>query len=427
MGKKTDMTRRAFLRRTAALVAVPAIIPSAALGQEGRAAPSERIVLGGIGMGGRGGGDLNWMMGQPDVQAVAICDVRRDRRERAKAMVDERYGNKDCAAYRDLRELLARSDIDAVLIATSDRWHTLASVMAMKAGKDVYCEKPCAVTVAQSRILADTARQYGRVFQAGTQRRSEGPFVFTVLLARTGKLGKLSQIMVHIWGRLFAGHVWLEPQPEPPKEELDWDLYLGPVPWRPYNRDYVDNRMGDSDLWAGGLHEWGAHTFDLCQWGNNSDRTSPLEYEFPNNDTGEGLVARYANGVELVTTAGHFKGSCGVRFEGDGGWAQCSDGQQPEAEPKSLLDEQQKLLDEYVQQTGRALDHVRDFFDCVKSRRLAAANAEIARRAHTICHVGSICMQLRRNVKWDPVKEEFIGDEEANRMRSRAMRAPWVL
>ncbi|MFQ6131018.1 MAG: Gfo/Idh/MocA family protein [Armatimonadota bacterium] len=421
------MTRRAFLTRTAALAAAPYVITSSALGQEERAAPSERITLGGIGIGGRGSGDLRWMMRQPDVQCVAVCDVRRDRRERAKAMVDERYGNTDCAAYRDLRDLLARDDIDAVLIAISDRWHTLASVMAMKAGKDVYCEKPCAVSIEESRVLADTARTYGRVFQAGTQRRSAARFVFTVLLARSGKLGKLHKLVAHIWGRLFAPHIWLEPQPEPPKDEVDWDLWLGPVPWRPYNRGHVDNRMGDSDLWAGGLHEWGAHTFDLCQWANESDHTSPVEYEFPDNDTGEGLVARYVNGVELVTTAGHFKGSCGVRFEGEEGWAQCSDGQKPEAEPASLLDEQQKLLDEYVEQTGRSLDHVRDFCDCVKSRRPAAANAEVARRAHAICHVGAICMQLKRDVRWDPAKEEFVGDEEANRMRSRAQRAPWLL
>ena len=427
MDSRTRCTRRAFLGRSAALIAAPYIITSSALGQEGRAPANERIILGGIGIGGRGSGDLGWLMREPDVQAVAVCDVRRDRRERAKAMVDQRYGNADCAAYIDMREMLARADIDAVLIAISDRWHTMASITAMRAGKDVYCEKPCSTDIGESQALANTARAYGRVFQAGTQRRSEPNFIFVMQLARTGKLGTLHTVVAHIWGRLFAPLIWLEPQPEPPREDLDWDLWLGPVPWRPYNRGYVDNRMGHADLWAGGLAEWGAHTFDLCQWANDTTHTSPIEYEYPNNDTAEGLVARYANGVKLVTTMGHFKGSCGARFEGDAGWAQCSDGQRPEAEPAALLDEQQRIINEYVEQTGRSLDHVRDFLDCVKSRRPATANPDIAHHAHTICHVGSICMKLKRNVKWDPDNEEFVDDDEANRMRTRAVRAPWTL
>lgn len=426
MAKETDMTRRAFLRRTAALVAVPSIIPASALGQEERAAPSERIVLGGIGIGGRGQRVLSWMMREPDVQVVATCDVRRDRREQIKAKVDKEYGNNDCATYRDLRDLLARDDIDGVLIAISDRWHALASVMAMKAGKDVYCEKPCSMTIAESRALADTARQYGRVYQAGTQRRSEASFVFIVQLARSGMLGKLHTLTGHIMLG-FAPHVWLPPEPEPPKDEVDWDLFLGPIPWRPYNRGYLGRRHNHADIWTGGIGEWGAHTFDLCQWANDSVDTAAVEYEFPNNDSGEGLVARYASGVELLMTRESFPGSCGVRFEGSEGRAECSDRAEPDVEPKSLLGERDRIVDEYVARTGRSLSHVRDFFDCVKSRRHPTANADVAHWAHTICHAATICMHLQRDVRYDPLKEAFVGDEEANRMRSRAMRAPWVL
>lgn len=425
MATGRDLTRRALLGRAAG-IAVPCIVPASALGRGAQAAPSERINLAGIGIGRRGTFVLRNMLREPDVQAVAISDVRRDRREAAKALVDQHYGNKDCATYRDLRELLARKDIDAVLIAISDRWHTLASVMAMRAGKDVFCEKPVSVTIAQSRILADTAKKLGRVFQAGTQRRSEEPFVFAVQLARSGKLGKLHTLTGHIM-KGFAKPQELPAEPEPDREELDWDLFLGPIRFRPYNRRYVDNRMLDPDLWAGGIAEWGSHTFDLCQWANDSVGTSPVEYEFPNNDTSEGLVARYANGVKLQMTAGHFPGSCGARFEGAEGWAECSDGPRLKVFPESLLEERKRLVDQYVAESGRPLSHNRDFFDCVKSRRQPTANADVAHRAHTISHAASICMQLRRNLKWDPAREEFTGDEEANRLRSRPMRSPYIL
>ena len=258
--------------------------------------------MGAIGIGGRGTYDLQWFMRNPDMRFVAMCDARRDRREAAKAVVDQAYGNADCATYIDPREMLARDDIDAVLIATSDRWHAMASIMAMRAGKDVFSEKPCAMNVGESRALAETAKEYARVYQAGTQRRSEPNFVFIVQLARLGYLGKLKTLTAHIVHG-FSPHVWLPAQPEPPKDEVDYDLYLGPVPWHPYNRGYVDSRHAHADMWAGGLHEWGAHTFDLCQFANDTALTGPVEFVYPNNDTSEGLTARYANGVELVMTA----------------------------------------------------------------------------------------------------------------------------
>ena len=426
MSIPSKIDRRSFLRRTAGVAALPILIPASSRRAQGAVAANERIAMGAIGIGGRGSYDLQWFMQNPDVQFVAMCDARRDRRDAAKSLIDNAYGNSDCATYRDLRDMLARDDIDAVLIATSDRWHSLASIMAMRAGKDVFCEKPLGMNVRETQVLAEVAKQTKRVFQVCTQRRSEPNFVYIVELARKGYLGKLHTLTAHIVHG-FAPHVWLPAEPEPPKDELDWELFLGPVPYHPYNRDYVDRRHAHADFWAGGLHEWGAHTFDLCQFANDTALTGPTRFVFPNNDTSEGLVAQYENGVNLTMTAGGFPGTCGVRFEGDEGTAMCADGVMPEVSPVSLLGERETILRNYVEHTGRSLDHARDFLDCVKSRRDPIASAEIARRAHAICHVGAICISLKRDVTWDPETSSFPNDEEANRMRSRANRAPWVL
>jgi len=422
--KRMELSRRAFLKGAAALTAAPYIIPASALGGEGRAAPSERIVMGGIGIGGRGSFDLRRLSGWDDVQFVAVSDPRVERRDRAKEAIDKKYDNQDCKTYIDFREMLVRDDIDAVLIATSDRWHSLASIWAFKAGKDVYCEKPCSMSIVQGRAMADAQRRYGRVYQAGTQRRSEEAFVFIFQMARTGMLGKIHTITVHIVLGL-SRHVWHPAEPQPPRDVLDWDLYLGPAPWRPYNKRYM-NWHNTVDLHTGGIGEWGSHTIDMAQRANDSENTGPIEYEFPNNDTGEGMVCQYANGVKLVFKAGKaFPGTCGIRIEGSEGWAECSDGYDATFQPLSLAGERQRIIAEYQAQSGRPLDHWRDFLDCVKSRRQAVAPAETAHRSVSACHAATICMELRRNVKWDPAKEAFVGDEEANGLRSRPTRAPW--
>jgi predicted dehydrogenase len=211
---------------------------------------------------------------------VAIADVQASRRRRVKAMADAKYGNSDCAMYRDMFELFGREDIDAVLIATGDHWHALASILAAKAGKDVYSEKPCGITIGDCQALADTMNRYGRVFQAGTQRRSIGNFQFAVHLARSGKLGKLHTVHASIY-KLRVVHDWLPAQPEPPKDVVDWDRWLGPAPWRPYNSAYVRGRWrGYFDFDSGAtLLDWGAHTVDLCQWANDADGTTPVTYE----------------------------------------------------------------------------------------------------------------------------------------------------
>ena len=229
--KNLKLTRRSFLKRAAAAATVPYIVPATVFGRDGKVPPSERIILGGMGVGNRGSHDLRWMLPEKDVQFVAICDAKKSSRENVKRIVDTRYGNKDCKMYSDMREFLAeRTDIDALLIATGDRWHSLAAIMAMRAGKDVYSEKPSSMTIAEGQVVVETARRYRRIYQTGTQRLSEGNFTFCNEMVRLGRLGKVHTVRAHIapWDAAEMRHDWLPAEPLPPKEEVDWDQWLGP-------------------------------------------------------------------------------------------------------------------------------------------------------------------------------------------------------
>ncbi len=432
----SSLTRRQFLKRAAlagGLAVTPAIIPASALGKNGAVPPSERIILGGIGIGGRGSGVLNWMLPEPDVQFVAICDAKKAQRLNVKKMVDSKYGNQDCKMYPEIREFLAeRTDIDAVLIATGDRWHALAAVMAMRAGKDVYSEKPSAMTIAEGQAVVETARRFGRVYQTGVQRLSEANFVFAIELARSGRLGKVHTARAHIapWDAAEMKHDWLPAEPEPPKDEVDWDQWLGPCPWRPYNSAYVRGGWrGYYDFHTSCIGEWGAHTFAQAQAGINMLHTSPVEYEYVNNPTGDGMVTRFANGVQMTLHRGDewWHGSCGMRFEGPEGWVSVADGySRPEVSNPALLADFNKIVRDYMARTQRPMSHVRDLFNCVKSRRLTVANPVVMHRSMSAVHAANVCMWLKRNLKFDPVTEEFVNDAEANRFRSRANRAPWT-
>ncbi len=433
----SSVTRRQFLGRAAVaggLVAAPWLVPGSALGRDGAVVPNERIVLGGIGIGGRGSGDLRWMMAEKDVQFVAVCDAKKAQREKVKKIVDERYGNTDCATYRDIREFLAtREDIDAVLIATGDRWHALAAVMAMRAGKDVYSEKPSCMTIAQGQAVVETANRYRRIYQTGTQRLSEAKFTFANELLRTGKLGEVHTVRAHIapWQAAEMRHDWLPAEPEPPRDEVDWDQWLGPCPWRPYNAAYVRGGWrGHYDFHTSCIGEWGAHTFAQCQVAIGAGDTSPIEYEYVDNPTGDGMVTRFANGLKMILHRGDkwWHGSCGVRYEGTEGWVAVADGySKPEVSSPALLDDFERVVREYVDRTGNAQSHVRNLFDCIKSRRPTVANPVVMHRSMTTVHAANICMWLKRDMQYDPAQEEFVDDPEANRLRSRAMRAPWIL
>jgi predicted dehydrogenase len=432
-------SRRSFLKQsllTGGAVLAPMIVPAHVLGRGGGVAPSNRIALGGIGIGPRGKQVLASMIAEKDVRYVATCDVQARMREEIKALADVHYGNKDCATYRDFRELLARPDIDAVLIATGDRWHAVGSIFAAKAGKDVYSEKPCGITIGLCQAVDDTMRRTGRVFQAGTQRRNVPNFEFAAHLARSGKLGRLHTLHASIY-KLECNYSWLPAEPEPSKDVIDWDLWLGPAPWRPYNSAYVVERRwrGYYDFDSGAkLLDWGAHTVDICQWANQADTTTPVEFE----PEGGRVYARYANGVKLVlrpdgwigqaptpASAANFAvgstGTCPVRFEGDAGWVETGDNGSIELHPASLRQEWRAF-------TMRGTDpakHTREFLDCVKSRGRPAAHGGVMRHSHIACHAAAIAWLLGRKVRFDPVKEEFVGDAEANRMRARALREPW--
>ena len=438
--KVTREQRRGFLKQalaaTGAAIAAPTIIPSSALGLDGAVAPSERVIVGGIGIGNRGGYDLGCFLEQKDVQFVAVCDVREVRRLAVKKRVDEQYGNQSCLMIRDFRELLDRPDIDAVLIATGPNWHATMSMQAAKAGKDMYCEKPCTKNIEQSLILRDTMRRTGRVFQVGTQRRNLPHFAFACELARTGKLGKLQRIYAHPRGMLALTSGWFPAEPEPAKNVVDWDMWLGPAAWRPYNAKLVDgfnfekgggmiggfefDAMGRKTI-GGGVLEWGSHCVDLCQWAVD-DCPPPVEYNPPKDGQ---IVCKYQNGVELIFREEGWipLGSCPVRFEGETGWVEAGDSGQIRLSSPALL------AGRTVEEIGGypATFHVRDFLDCVKTRGVPKGNAEAACNAHIVCHAANIALYLQRQVKYDIAKNEFIGDEPANRLRSEALREPWRL
>ncbi|MEZ6060653.1 MAG: Gfo/Idh/MocA family oxidoreductase [Planctomycetaceae bacterium] len=318
----TQLPRRRFLQSAVsaagAAVLAPTIIPSSALGRDGAVAPSERVVVGGIGIGNRGTYDLGCFLEQPDVQFIAVCDVKEKRRIAVKKIADDKYGNEHCAMYRDFRELLDRSDIDAVLIATGPNWHATAAMTAARAGKDMYCEKPVTKNISQSLILADTMKRTGRVFQAGTQRRNLPHFAFACELARTGKLGKLKKVYAHPAGMQALMSGWLPAEAAPDPDVVDWDMYLGPAAWRPYNPALLDGfnfEKGGGFVGAfngGGVLEWGSHCVDLCQWAVG-DRPPPVEYNAPKDGHLVALRKRHRTDLprNRLDSAGFV--SCAVR------------------------------------------------------------------------------------------------------------------
>ena len=435
----TPLNRRRFLAQgamAASALALPCFIPASALGRAGAVSPNNRIVMGGIGIGGRGSYDLRSLLAEKDVQWVAVCEVHKGRRQTAKNVVDSKYGNKDCAMYGDLRRLLEeRADIDAVLIATGDRWHALASMLAMRAGKDVYCEKPACLTMAQGQMVVETAKRYCRVYQTGAQRLSEPNHVFAIEMARSGRLGHIHTVYADCRWRDGARQDWLPAQPEPSRDELDWDLWLGPSPWRPYNPGYV-NGGGWYHYYdfATDVAMWGAHTVAQALAAIDMTKVSFIEFEYAGPD--KTMMTRLSNGVKLVLyrTPGsvwqpceYWHGACGERFDGTEGWAGAADGyDSPDVSSPRLLQDFNKVLSDYTVRTERPLSHVRDFLNCIRSRRTPVAGPEVMHQSMNICLAADICEQLKRNLKFDLRKAEFAGDAEANRMRSRAMREPYI-
>jgi len=428
-------TRRDFLNRSAlaaAAFAAPTIVPARVLGQGDDVAPSEKVTLGVIGIGPRCTYDLKSILQFPDVRCVAIADVQASRREAGKQLVDGHYKNQETKLYRDFRELLDRKDIDAVLIATGDRWHAPASMMAAEAGKDVYSEKPCGLTIDLCQRLDETIQRTGRIFQAGTQRRSVPNFQHAADLAHSGKLGELHTLYASVYMPQIRTE-WLPREKTPPPEVVDWNLWLGPAPWRPYNARYVNGDWrGYWDFDSGArLLDWGAHTLDLCQWANQSDDTLPVEYE-PGKSS---ITCRYASGVRVILDflkqpfgdrSPNFitrLGTCPVRFVGNEGFVETGDSGEIVVQPKSL---EKHLPEEYKRVRGLDVSaHARNFIHGIKTREPTVCNSTVMRRSHIACHAAALSWILQRKLTIDPQTEKFIDDDEANRLQSRVERDPW--
>lgn len=414
------MNRRQLLKKATGIVAgaaaVPYLVPSSALGRAGSVAPSNRITIGCIGTGGRGLFNMRAFMAEPDVTVLAVCDV--DAGHRAKAR--ETAGLTPEACHNDFRRLLERSDIDGVIISTPDHWHVHIAAAAVKAGKDVYCEKPLSLTIAEGRVLCDLVRQYARVFQTGSQQRSDGGFNLACELVRTGQIGELKVIKVGLPGSRTIG-----PQPVMPVPQgFDYDMWLGPAPWKPYTQARCHGKFRHIFDYSGGKFiDWGAHQLDIVQLALAMDDSGPVKItgwgRFPNEgiyDTAVqyNLTFIYANGVAVNASTAH---QGGIRFEGTNGWIFVNRGV-IDAHPKSLLrDNKPPAFD----------SHVRNFLNCVRLRERPVAPVEVAHRSATICHLGNIAMLLGRDLQWDPHNERFVNDPTADRMTTRARRAPWRL
>jgi predicted dehydrogenase len=418
-----SVSRREFLKGSAAAGAAfawPTIVPSSVFGA---AAPSNRLTVGCIGLGGQGSGNMKGFNAKKDCAVVAVCDVDADHREKAREMV----GLDVKSSYNDFRDVIARDDIDAVSIAAPDHWHVPISIAAVRAGKDVFCEKPLTLTIAEGRVLVDEAKRYGRVFQTGSQQRSGSEFRKACELVVNGRIGKLHTMTVQIPGNNRKCEPTWTPEPVP--AGFDYDMWLGPAPWEPYHKQRCHYEFRFLLDYSGGqMTNWGAHYLDIAQWGNQADSTGPVEIKGKGEFLATGLFTTatkadieytYANGVKLVLTTGG--GS--TRFEGSEGWVFVTRGKL-DAEPKSLVASTIAPDEIHLYNSN---DHKQDFLDCIKTRKDPICNAEVGHRSSTVCHLGNIAMLLDRPLKWDPQKEQFIGDDEANRMRQRPARAPWCL
>lgn len=448
-GPRSRPLSRRTLLRAAAVAAVPGVIPSSALGRSGGLAPSQRITVAVIGVGAMGQGHLRLLAHHPGCQVVAACDVDRWRRDHGRAMAEEAYAQnrpsgtyRGVASVRDLREVIARPDIDAVVIATGDRWHAAATLMAARAGKDIYCEKPCNLTIEEARAMIDTVRRYGRVFQAGLQQRSDGAFRKACEMVQAGALGKIGFVYVGFPGT--SADVSLPAEPVP--EGLDWDLWLGPAPWRPYNRAFHPYGPPQGVVpWHfcrdfGGLNltSNAVHAFDVVQWGLGMDHSGPVEIIPPEAGQVPSLTYKYANGTVLQVTWKLEDGKhyvprgwdvnttiqpFGAVFVGEDGWLHVGRNGYLTVYPPQIIDRSPAWKDH----RHAVLGHHDGWLQAIRTRQHTACDVEAGCRSTIVSHLGCIAHWTGRALRWDPQREVFVGDEEANRYLRRAMRPPWTL
>jgi hypothetical protein len=407
MSRTSKSSRRDFVRTVAAVsAAAPWVVPGAVLGRDNQKAPSNRIVMGGIGIGNMGSGDQGNFLGHGEVQYVAVCDVRKGAREGAKNRVNGHYRNNDCKAYDDFRDLLARTDIDAVHVATPDHWHAQIVIDACRHGKDVYCQKPETRTLREGRLMREAARRYGRVVSGGSQRVLED-YRGIVNQCWSGELGKIKSINVNVGPLSQPCNLPAEAIPD----GFDWDMWLGPAPWAPFNHARCDGNFGTSggswrsysDYSGGGMTDWGAHHFGGALFAVNVRELEPTAVTYHDENGKQWLTYTFPNGL-LVT---HNKpGVANLAIEGTPG---------------------AKVAPTPVPTYKGAGGIYGDFLYCVQTRQRPFRDIELATHTMTVCHLGFIAYELKRSLKWDTVTQQFVGDEEANRMVDRARREPWVL
>ncbi len=433
MDERRSVTRRQVLKRgvglAAAATAAPYVLTSRALGGPDSRPANDRIGVGFIGVGGMGRGHLAGFLRYPDVQVVAIADVFEQSRNEAMKKVRAAYG-KEIPAYNDYRELLARKDVDAVLIATPDHWHALTAIHACEAGKDVYCEKPLSYSIREARRMVDAARRNATVFQVGSQQRSCGNFRQACEAVLNGRIGKVQ------WVRAYIGHGptcdW-EPN-APPPHGLDWNFWLGPAPWAEYTpKRCISDFRWFYDYSGGKMTDWGAHHNDIAQWAlgmslSGPVKTEPVFAKFPTSGLFETAINfevkhTYSNGVVLHTAS---DGRNGIRFQGTEGWIEVARGRLEASDP-AILKEPLAAGDLHLYRSPGEdyAGHHRDFLNCVRTRKRPICDVEIGCRSVTVCHLGNIAIRTGRTIQWDPEKEEIVNDPALSRWLDRPYRAPW--
>ncbi len=460
MPQTANFSRRQFIRRTAAsalvLGAFPTIIPSSALGRDGAVAPSQRITVAAIGTGPQGRGDMGGFLGNKGAQVLAVCDVKKDQLELARKQVNDRYQNQDCRTYGDFQEVLARKDIDAVLVATPDHWHVPISIAAANAGKDIYLEKPMGLTLAEDQLLRKAVLKQKRIFQFGTQQRSSREFQRAVEMVRNGCLGKLQEIFV--WAPASRPGGSTTPVPVP--ENINYDLWLGPAPATPYTADKCSDTWAKtwwytSDYALGFIAGWGVHPLDIALWGHPAMMQGAMEIEgrgiYPKEGACNTAVAwdvnfAFADGVKM-----HFKGTSsgykertplldfsewssrfgikdlgghGTLFVGSEGWVEVHRGGL-RANPEKLAEQ---TLPEGGWRSPKSSSHQGNFLESIRTRQPAICPIEEAVQADALCHLSDIAARLERKLTFDPKKETFPKDKEANRrLALPPQRRPWRL
>jgi predicted dehydrogenase len=438
MKKRRSMPRRDFLARVplavAGAAAFPTIIRASALGLDGATPPSDRIVMAGVGFGMQGPGNMQNFLGKTEVQWVAVCDIDDLHLTQARDAVNKRYGNKDCATYKDFRQLFARGDLDAVSLAVPDHWHAILSINAVRAGLDVYGEKPFTHSLREGRALCNAIKRYGRVWQTGSWQRSTDNFYRACELVRNGRIGKIQRVEVGLpSGHTDFARTFGQEKIEPPPPELDYETWIGPAPYAPYCKARIHmNWRWTMDYGGGQLIDWIGHHLDVAHWGLGFDLAGPVEIsakgDFPttgiyNSPTRYRVKTVYADGTPIVIAGGHDDIQSGTKWIGERGWVWVDRGGF-ESQPANLIYE---IIGPNEIKLYRSRDHYQNFLDCVRSRGATIAPCEVAHRSASVGHLGVIAMEVGRKIRWDPTTETILNDPEAERLLSRSYRKPWQL